>query len=303
MFSNLKSNLKNVFKKTLNEENMDATLEELKIILIKADVGVEVAEKVISLIKKELAGTKVGLFKKKKTLYNALRNSIRQILTVAEPIDLLEEIRAQMQKKRGPYKILVLGVNGTGKTTTIAKLCHFLQENSLDVIVAGADTFRAGAVEQLANHMKNLNVRLIKGQYGADAASIAYDAVDSAFARKISTVIVDTSGRQVNNKNLINELAKIKRTVEPQLTIFIGDAFAGNDVVYQADVFNKEIGIDCSIITKLDADGNGGAALSITFTTKKPIIFMGVGQAYDDLVPFDLEWLMDKLLSSDLLEK
>jgi fused signal recognition particle receptor len=244
-------------------------------------------------MEKELKGLKVGLLSKKKVLVETLHSSVLNILKSSKQRDILQEIK---DKKSKPYVILVLGVNGTGKTTTIAKLCNLLLKNKLTVTVAAGDTFRAGAIEQLEKHMKNLNVRMIKGQYGADAASIAYDAIDSARAKGVDSVIVDTSGRQVTNKNLLIELKKIKKTADPDLTVFIGDAFAGNDVIYQAEKFNEEIGIDASIITKLDAESNGGAALSISFITGKPIVFMGIGQGYDDLVPFDPEWILEKLL-------
>lgn len=292
MFENLKNGLKNIFKKTLTEENMEETLEELKITLIKADVGFDVADKIINEIKNELKGSKIGLFSKKKVLEETLHNAASKILNYANPRDILNEIK---NKKDKPYVILVLGVNGTGKTTSIAKLCNYLIKHSLTVMVGAADTFRAGAIEQLEKHMKNLNVRMIKGQYNADPASVAYDTIDSARAKKMDCVIIDTSGRQVTNKNLLVELKKIKKTADPDLTIFVGDAFAGNDVIFQAEKFNEEIGIDASIITKLDADTNGGAALSITHITKKPIIFMGIGQGYDDLIPFNSDWILQKL--------
>ncbi len=292
MFENLKSGLKNIFKKTLTEENMDETLDELKITLIKADVGFDVADKIINEVKTELKGVKVGLFSKKKVLEETLHKAASNILNCAKQRNILQEIK---NKKEKPYVILVLGVNGTGKTTSIAKLCNYLMKNSLTVMVGAADTFRAGAIEQLEKHMKNLNVRIIKGQYNADPASIAFDTIDSARAKKFDCAVIDTSGRQVTNKNLLVELKKIKKTANPDLTIFVGDAFAGNDVIFQAEKFNEEIGIDASIITKLDADTNGGAALSIAYITKKPIIFMGVGQGYDDLIPFNSEWILQKL--------
>lgn len=292
MFSNLKAGLKNIFKKTLTEENMEEVMDELKITLVKSDVGYDVAEAIVNSIKSELKGSKVGLFSKKKFLEEALHKAASNILTCAKSRDVIQEIK---NKKDKPYVILILGVNGTGKTTSIAKLCNYFMKNSISVAVGAADTFRAGAIEQLEKHMKNLNVRMIKGQYNADPASVAFDAIESGRAKKNDCVIIDTSGRQVTNKNLLVELKKIKKTANPDLTMFVGDAFAGNDVIFQAEKFNEEIGIDASIITKLDADTNGGAALSISYITKKPILFMGIGQGYDDLVPFDSKWILQKL--------
>ena len=179
-------------------------------------------------------------------------------------------------------------------------MVQLLKKNDVSVVVAAGDTFRAGAIEQLSKHMENLKTKLIKQNYKSDAASVAFDAINHAIAKKLSTVIIDTSGRQVNNKNLLEELKKIKRVNNPDLTLFIGDSLAGNDVLYQAEQFNLNVGIDASIITKLDADSKGGAALSITYITKKPIVYIGVGQGYDDLLSFDPKWFIENLDDSNM---
>jgi fused signal recognition particle receptor len=189
-----------------------------------------------------------------------------------------------------------LGVNGTGKTTTIAKLCNYFKKNKITTVVAGCDTFRAGAIEQLEKHLNNVGIRLIKGKYNSDPASIGFDAINHAISKYLNVVILDTAGRQTTNKNLMEEIKKIKRVNNPDLTLFIGDSLAGNDVLVQAEEFNKALQIDASIITKLDADSKGGAALSIAFITHKPILFVGVGQGYDDLLPFDTDWFIKKIL-------
>ncbi|MHA1744438.1 MAG: signal recognition particle-docking protein FtsY [Promethearchaeota archaeon] len=299
MFKKLRKGLSNIFKVTLSDKNMTKTLEELKLTLVKGDVAVFAAEKICESTEQQLAGEKVGAFSKKGVLQAAVRHAILELLRVEEGFDLVSKINNR-PKKNYPYVIMVLGVNGTGKTTTIAKLVHLLKDkNDVSVVVAAADTFRAGAIEQLSRHMKNLNTHLIKQSYNADPASVAFDAIDHAIAKKISAVIIDTSGRQVTNKNLLEELKKIKRVNTPDLILFIGDSLAGNDVITQAEKFNETVGIDASIITKLDADSKGGAALSIAYITKKPIIYLGVGQGYEDLIPFQPDWFMNHLLGSN----
>ncbi|MCF2140141.1 MAG: signal recognition particle-docking protein FtsY [Candidatus Lokiarchaeota archaeon] len=295
MFSKLRKGLSSVLKVTLNDKNMDKVLTDLKLTLLKNDVAVFAAEKIVEETKELLVGTEVGAFSKKNLLRTTVEKAIYTLLNVENQFDLIDKIKNRLNPRK-PFVIMVLGVNGTGKTTTIAKLVKLLKKKEISVVVAAADTFRAGAIEQLSQHMKNLNTKLIKQKYKADPASVAYDAIDHAIAKKIQTVIIDTSGRQVTNFNLIEELKKIKRINDPDLILFIGDSLAGNDVLFQAEKFNEAVGIDASIITKLDADAKGGAALSIAYITKKPIIYIGVGQGYDDLIPFDPDWFIEKLI-------
>jgi fused signal recognition particle receptor len=191
---------------------------------------------------------------------------------------------------------MFMGVNGIGKTTTIAKVAQFLRKNGFSCVLAASDTFRAGAIQQLEKHANNLKVKIIKSEYGADGASIAYDAIEHARARKIDAVLVDTAGRMETNKNLIAEVKKIVRVIEPDLRIFVGSLLVGNAAWQQAETFSKEIGIDANILTMADADIKGGAALSITYLTQKPIIFLGSGQAYDHLIPFNPQKFAEALL-------
>lgn len=295
MFSKFKKSLKNIGKKTLTEKNMVKVLEDLKLTLIKNDVALDAAEHMVELTKKNLSGEKVGLFSTKKTLLSALQDAVREILSIDSQFDIIEKISEKNNEKK-PYVILVLGVNGTGKTTTIAKLANYFKKNGKFSVVAASDTFRAGAIEQLSKHLNKVGVRIIKGQYKSDPASVAWDAIEHATAKGLHVVMIDTAGRQVTNRNLMEEIKKIKRVNNPDLTLFIGDSLAGNDVLNQAKAFNEALGIDASIITKVDADSKGGAALSIARITQKPILFIGVGQGYDDLEPFDPEWFVNKLL-------
>ncbi|TFG19231.1 MAG: signal recognition particle-docking protein FtsY [Promethearchaeota archaeon] len=296
MFSKLRQSLKKLGQRTLNESNMEKIFAELELTLIRNDVAVDVATEICEITKKNLVGEKVGVFSVKKSLLEAVRNAIEELLSMEDiTFNLIDRIN-EKKKSNLPYVILVLGVNGTGKTTTIARLCQLFKNNKITTIVAASDTFRAGAIEQLSIHMKNVGIRVVKGQYNSDPASVGYDAVDSATAKGINVVMIDTAGRQVTNKGLMDELIKIKRVNKPDLTLFVGDSLAGNDVLHQAEVFNESLGIDASIITKVDADSKGGAALSIAYITKKPILYIGVGQGYNDLEPFKAEWFVQKLL-------
>jgi len=292
--------LSNVFsafiKKTLSSESLESALNELNLLLIGNDVATETADILCQKIEDSLKGEQISrLTSKRKFLFEILRDVITEILTPERTIDLLDEIKTK-NKGGNPYIICFLGVNGTGKTTTIAKIAHYLKKNNISSVAAAADTFRAAAIEQLSYHMQNVGIRVIKHEYKSDPASVAYDAIQHAKAKNVDVVLVDTAGRQVSNKNLMREMQKIVRVAEPDLTLFIGDSLAGNDALNQAKEFNNNIGIDANILTKFDADAKGGAALSISQETKKPILFIGIGQGYDDLEPFNSKLFISNIL-------
>lgn len=292
----LKGVFSNFLKKTLTEEKLESALSELNLLLISNDVAIETADILCSKIGNSLNDLPVGVFaSKNKILFETLKKIVTEILTPEKEIDVISEIRSKNANDL-PYVILFLGVNGTGKTTTIAKFAHYLKKNNILSVAAAADTFRAAAIEQLEYHMENVGIRMIKHEYKSDPASVAFDAIQHAKAKKVQVVLIDTAGRQVTNKNLMKEMQKIVRVAQPDLTVFIGDSLAGNDALNQAKEFNKHIGIDVNILTKLDADAKGGAALSISYETKKPIIFIGMGQGYDDLVPFNKEFFISSIL-------
>jgi len=292
--------LKNVFstfvKKTLTEKNLDDAINELRILLISNDVAVDTADEICKGIIESFKGQQITrLTSTKKMLFDTLKEAIIEILTPEKEIDIIKEIKEKNSLKL-PYIIVFLGINGTGKTTTIAKFAHFLKKHKITSIAAASDTFRAGAIEQLSQHMNNVGIKVIKHGYKSDPASVAYDAIEHATAKNIDTVLIDTAGRQVNDQNLMREMQKIVRISEPDLVIFIGDSLAGNDVLYQAKEFKKSVGIDANILTKLDADAKGGAALSISFETRKPILFVGTGQGYEDLELFDRNAFLSSIL-------
>ena len=278
----------------LKEGTIDDVLDDLEIVLLESDVALPVIERLRRDLRKELAGKKLRFGVDAETAIRAcLERSCRTILA-RPPIDLAKVAREHTPK---PYVILFVGVNGTGKTTTIAKLAGWFRRQGLTSVIAAGDTFRAGAIEQLLILGERIGVRVVRQQEGSDPAAVAFDAVEHARAKGVDVVLVDTAGRQHTNENLIEEAKKIRRVVAPSLTIFVGDALSGNDVIEQAKLFDAAIGIDGLVLTKLDADAKGGAALSSTFVTKKPILFVGTGQGYDDLVPFDPDWMIRRLFA------
>jgi fused signal recognition particle receptor len=282
------------FGKRLSDDTLDTVLEDLEIALLQADVALPVVDRIRKDIRKELSGKKLKWgADAEAAIRSTFEQSVRSILS-QPPIDLVARVRAQQPR---PYIILFVGVNGTGKTTTIAKLADWLHRQQLSVVIAAGDTFRAGAIEQLLVHGERLGIKVVRQQEGSDPAAVAFDAVAHARARHVDVVLVDTAGRQHTNENLVEEAKKIRRVVQPHLTLFVGDALSGNDTLEQAKEFQKALGIDGLILTKLDADAKGGAALSATYVTKKPLVFVGVGQGYGDLRPFDVNWMVRRLFS------
>jgi len=285
--------------KELNEKNLADAVWELQMVLIQNDVAVEVAEHICDLTKKKILGTRTGRLENlSKFFKTAILESILEVLTPEHPIDPIE-FATEKKQKGEPTTILFVGVNGTGKTTTLAKLASIFKKKGFSVVIAAGDTFRAGSIEQLEKHAERLDIRVIKQDYGSDAAAIAYDAIAHAKARHIDIVLIDSAGRMQSNKNLLEEMKKIVRVAEPDLKVFVGDALAGNDALSQAKEFHKAIGIDGAILTKVDADPSGGAALSIAFVTGRPVIYVGVGQNYDDLRKFDPEWFAHRLIADN----
>ncbi len=276
----------------LKESTLDDALDDLEIVLLQSDVALPVAEKLEENLRRDLLGKKLRWGADVETaVRDSLAHSIRSILA-RPPIDLPKAIR---ESPAHPYVILFLGVNGTGKTTTIAKIAGWLKRQGIASVIAAGDTFRAGAIEQLLVHGERLGIRVVRQQEGSDPAAVAFDAIEHARAKGVPVVLVDTAGRQHTNENLVAEAQKIRRVAKPQLTLFVGDALSGNDVVEQARLFDEALGIDGLVLTKLDADTKGGSAVSTVYVTKKPIVFVGTGQGYDDLAPFDPDWMVRRL--------
>jgi len=279
----------------LSEKDLEEPLWDLEFALLEGNVAFPVVEAIISNVKSELIGMKKRLLADTDAIVeNVLRESIKKVIMNDGP--LFDEIIERSDK---PVVVLFVGVNGTGKTTTISKVAKRLKDKGYSVVLASGDTYRSGALEQLEIHGERLGLKVIKHQYGADPSAVIYDAIEHARARGIDVVLADTAGRMHTNSNLMRELQKIKRINSPDLTIFVDEAIAGNDALERAKLFDEAIGLDGAILTKLDADAKGGAAISISYITGKPIFFFGVGQSYDDLVVFQEDWLLDKIFDND----
>lgn len=300
MFEKLKSGFKGLVTKVttteLKEESLNPILSDFKMSLIENDVAFPVADKVCDDLEKRLVGVQVKrLEDRKKMVDDNLRQVLLDVMLTSKRIDLLG-IAEEKRKKTQPLTLMFVGINGTGKTTTIAKVAQFFKDRNFSVVLAAADTYRAGSIEQLEEHGRRLGIRVIKSAYGGDPAAVAYDAVGHAKAHGINVVLIDTAGRMQTNQNLMNELTKVKRVVQPDLTVFTVDSLIGNDAVMQAEEFNKAVGIDATILTKVDADVKGGSALSVTYVTQRPILFIGVGQTYKDLELFNPEKFVNMIL-------
>jgi fused signal recognition particle receptor len=300
MFEKLKSGLKGLVTKVttteLKAENLRPVLSDFKISLIENDVAVPVAERICDELEKRLDGVQVKrLEDRKKIVEKNLNEVLLETMVTNNGIDLLNTIENK-RKCNEPFIIVFVGINGTGKTTTIAKVAHFLNKKGYSVVLACSDTYRAGSIEQLEEHAKRLGIKMIKHKYGADPAAVAYDTISHAKAHGIDVVLIDTAGRMQTNRNLMSELAKVKRVVNPDLTVLTVDSLTGNDAVMQAEEFHKSVNIDATILTKVDADAKGGSALSVTYITKKPILFIGVGQTYEDLELFNPEKFVQMIM-------
>ena len=303
MFEKLRKGLSGLVNKVttteLTADKIHPILGDFKLNLIENDVAVSVADYICEEMEKRLNGVQVRRLEDKTSIVKENLNIVLlEILTAKEKIDLLQRVD-EKRRRNEPYVILFVGINGTGKTTSIAKVAKFLMKNGYSVVLACSDTYRAGSIEQLEEHARRLGVRMIRHKYGADPAAVAYDAINHAKAQGINVVLIDTAGRIQTDRNLMNELGKIKRVISPDLTILTVDALTGNDAVMQAEEFHKTVGIDGTILTKVDADVKGGSALSVTYVTGKPIIFIGVGQRYEDLQPFSPEQFTGMILKTD----
>jgi len=271
-------------KRFISEKDFEKYSEDLETILLENNVALEVAEKIIDELKDKIVGKDYNSKEIENQITNSLKSIIEEILI--EPFDLITKIK---EKDLKPFVILFCGINGTGKTTTIAKISNLLKKQKLSSIIAAADTFRAASIEQIKKHGDKLGVKVIAHDYGTDPASVGFDAIKYAEKNRIDCVLIDTAGRMHTAKNLLKEMEKVKRICKPDLTIFVGESTTGNDATEQVKAFNETIGIDAIILSKADVDEKGGTALSVGYTTKKPIIYLGTGQEYDDIEKFKKE--------------
>jgi len=276
--------------RSIDESKLDDLLWDLEIGLLESDVAYSVIDSIKKDIKEEIKNTPFARMRSGDFVETVLKNAISHVLTSSD-FDFDEFIN----KSKKPIVIMFIGVNGTGKTLSIAKIAKLLQKQGKTCVMAAGDTFRAGAIDQLTIHANNLGVKIVKHGPGSDPAAVAYDAIEHAKAKHKDVVLLDTAGRMQTNSNLMDEMAKIKRIAKPDLILFVGDALSGNDAVEQAKRFNEVVGIDGVILTKVDTDAKGGSSLSIAYTIGKPLLFIGVGQEYDDQIPFDAKWMVENI--------
>jgi len=277
--------------KKINEAQFEDIFYDLELALLENNVALEVIEKIKDDLKLGIVDKPLPRSRIEDIIENTLKDSIKGLF-IKNRFDILGKLK---ENKKRPYVICFVGINGSGKTTTIAKIAHMLKNNGFSVILAAADTFRAAAIQQLQHHGDKLNVKVIKHDYGSDPAAVAFDAIKHASAKGSDVVLIDTAGRMHSNANLRDEMKKIIRVAKPDLKIFVGEAITGNDCVEQAKEFNNAIDIDGIILSKTDVDEKGGAAVSVSYVTKKPIIYIGTGQEYKDLKEFDDSIVMNSL--------
>jgi fused signal recognition particle receptor len=296
---------KSLGQKSISKKEIDSIFDKLEISLMENDVAQEIVDKLTSKIKNEIQNLKLERSEDSEQVITTKLYSFLSdlFLSTNNKTDIIQLILEKKRSKAGPYSIIFLGINGTGKTTTVAKFCKLLRDHGVSVVLAAADTHRAGAIEQITHHGDNLNVKVITQRYGADPSAVARDALEHARKNYIDAVLIDTAGRMQTSKNLMEEVSKIIRVIKPDMKIFVGDSLAGNDTVNQAREFFEYTNYDGSILTKSDADSKGGAAISIAYLTHKPILYLGVGQGYDDLAEFDYDAFLDSIFKDRSYEK
>ena len=290
---------KSIGQRELSEKDIDNILFDLQLSLLESDVAQEVTDDLSAKLKKELLGLKLEKDQIKEELIRLkFQTVIAEMFSKTGKVDLIDKIKVKRELKGGPFVVVFLGINGTGKTTTVAKIANLLRKNGISVVLAAADTHRAGAIEQLTQHAEKLALKVIAQRYGADPSAVGRDAVDYSKKHHIDAVLIDTAGRMQTAKNLMDEIGKIVKVVKPDIKLFVGDSLAGNDTINQAREFFEYTKFDGAILTKTDADAKGGSAISIVYTTSKPIVYLGVGQGYDDIIPFDMGKFLQSLFGN-----
>ncbi len=276
-----------VATRQLSEDDVEPILEELVIGLVESDVAYDAAQAIAEALKSRLVGLRVPRFSDvRRIVVEQLARTLEEVLSRNwKPIDVFRE---PLSYRPGQVMVVTFfGVNGVGKTTTIAKFAYRFKKLGVTPVIAASDTFRAGAQEQLRRHAEALGVPFVGARYGADPAAVAYDAVEYARSRGYKVVLVDTAGRMHTDVDLMEELRKVVRVVRPRYRVLIIDALTGNDALEQASFFEEAVGVDFIVLTKVDADAKGGTAVSVAYSIGKPILYVGTGQRYEDLEPFD----------------
>jgi len=277
--------LRGIFVYKITKNDFEGIFSDLEMLLLENNVALEVVEKIKKEMETELIDKEIKKDNLEKEIKNGLKKALENI--ILEPEDTIKTVKEFKKQNKKPFIILFFGINGAGKTTSIAKLCYILQKNNLSCVLAAADTFRAASIEQLQIHADKLKVPMIKSNYGSDPSAVSFDAIKYAEHHNIDVVLIDTAGRMHTKENLLKEMEKICRVTKPNLKVFTAEAIAGNDATEQARSFNSMIDINGTILSKTDVDEKGGTIISISYITKKPILYLGTGQKYEDLELFD----------------
>lgn len=289
------STIKSIFNTeiVLNKKELEELLDNFELELLESDVDLSVASLMKETLNSKLSNAKIPKGKVHDYVQKVILESIIEVLSNEKQFDILEKVSSSKK----PFKIMLLGINGAGKTTTTAKIAHLLSKNNLKVVLSASDTFRAAALEQLESHANALGLKIIKRDYGSDPTSVAFDAINYANAHKIDVVLIDTAGRQDTNTNLLNEMKKMSRVISPDLKLYIGESIAGSAILDQVQSFNREIGLDGVILTKLDCDPKGGTMLSLSKVTGIPIVAVTLGQKYEDIEVFNPQKIAKRMVS------
>ncbi len=283
----------------ISEKDADPFIESLKMGLLQSDVNYDVTERITDNIRRNLVGREVSSRNISADIRDGIRESILGVLSSRSKIQIIDKVKEKAAAGQLPYRILFVGPNGAGKTTTMAKVASMLLSNGISCVLSASDTFRAAAIEQTAYHAGKLGINVIKGTYGADPASVAFDAIAHAKAHNIMVVLIDSAGRQETNKSLIEELKKMARVTAPDMKIFIGESISGNALLDQVKAINEAVSLDGIILTKLDVDSKGGNTLSILSDTTIPILYFGTGEKYTDIMPYDPQFIVDNILPNN----
>ena len=300
MFDKLKSSfnglVQRISQKGLSDKEIQKDLDDFLMILVQNDVAYSVAEKICNSLREKLKGIEVSRFSNSSEPARAALSEVLLEVLKGGGEDNFFKVLDQCKTEHRVAIVLFVGVNGTGKTSSIAKIGRLLTQKGYSVVIAAADTYRTGSIEQIEEHARRIGIRTIKHDYGGDAAAVAFDAANYANAHGINVVLIDTAGRMQTNKNLLEEMKKVARVAKPDLTILVADALTGNDAVEQAQKFSEAVHIDGVVITKLDADAKGGSAISMATVIGRPILFATVGQKYEDIISFEPEQMVHSIL-------
>jgi len=283
-------------RREVSESELSSLLEGFKLELARNDFAWELAERVSDAMREKLSGRKVDRIGG--DVRPLLAESFRSYLLSALPTQEVELLDLTESQDGEGLVLMFIGANGSGKSTTLAKFAHRYKKTSLKPMMVCADTFRAGASEQLGLHASRLGVRFFHGKPGDDPAAVAYDAVEEARGSGFDVVLIDTAGRLQTDVNLMEELSKIKRVVQPSHVLLVVDALIGNDAWEQAKTFGDQVGFDSSVVTKFDADPKGGVAISVSFVSQKPVSYLGTGQGYEDLEAFSMRGYIERIVGT-----